>query len=146
MLAGRVGDERYFAEILEPLLGGDVRHVGHLHRTELADLVRHSSVALVTPAWDEPFGLVAAESALCGTPVVAVARGGMPEVVVPGLTGFLVRSPDPVALAVAARQARSLDRGTVRRVAQSRFAATTMVDRYETAYRQAMQHAVPAAT
>ena len=44
-------------------------------------MVGRAEVALVTPRWDEPYGLVVAEALACGTPVAAFARGGIPEIV-----------------------------------------------------------------
>lgn len=88
-LAGPISDVDWFGEVIAPELDGTIEHVGHLSHTDLAALVRTSGAALVTPRWEEPFGLVAAEAAMWGTPVVALARGGLSEVVSPGI-GVLV--------------------------------------------------------
>ena len=67
-----------------------------------------------------------------GTPVVAYARGSMPEVVDEGVTGFLV---DDVPAAVAAvDRAVGLDRTKVRRAAEDRFSADRMVADYVAVY------------
>ena len=85
MIAGPVSDRSWFDEVIAPELDTDIVHVGHLSHTELASLVRGSAAALVTPRWDEPFGLVAAEAVMWGTPVVALDRGGLSEFITPDL-------------------------------------------------------------
>ena len=67
----------YFARHVAAALGDDVEYVGHLDTDGLVALVGASAAMLVTPEWDEPYGLVAAESLACGTPVVALDRGGL---------------------------------------------------------------------
>ncbi|MCR8526546.1 glycosyltransferase, partial [Escherichia coli] len=99
----------------------------------LARLVGHASVAVVTPAWDEPFGLVAAEAMSCGTPVASYARGGLPEIVVPG-AGVLARPGDIDDLARAILSARTLDRTAVRAHAVENLSLARMVDEYEHTY------------
>lgn len=79
-IAGRIGDEPYFRRVIQPLLAADVQYVGELMAADLARLVGASSATLVTPDWDEPFGLVLAEALATGTPVAAFARGGLLEV------------------------------------------------------------------
>jgi glycosyltransferase involved in cell wall biosynthesis len=133
VLAGPALDPDYFRSAVEPRLGGDVTYAGHLHQAELAELVGHSAVAVVTPAWDEPYGLVAAEAISCGTPVAAYARGAMPEVV-DRECGRLAVPGDIDMLATAIRDAARLDRSAVRRHAVEHLSLTRMVEQYEALY------------
>ena len=138
VLAGPAQDPGYFREVVEPLLGDGVEYAGHLSQRELAQLLRAASVAVVTPLWDEPYGLVAAEALASGTPVAGYARGGLPEVVGPH-AGILVRPGDVAALADAIRRAVQLDRAAVRRHAEAHCDAETMIDAYERLYTRAVR-------
>lgn len=133
VLAGPVLDVDYFREEVEPLLGHGATYAGHLGQADLAALVGDSAVAVVTPAWDEPYGLVAAEALACGTPVAAYARGGLPEVVSLD-TGRLAPGGDLGALARAIGDAAALDRGRCRSRAVEALSLERMVDDYEDAY------------
>lgn len=133
-LAGPVVDEHYFRSVIEPRLGVDVRYLGHLEHRALARVVGRAEVALVTPRWDEPYGLVVAEALACGTPVAAFARGGIPEIV-DARAGRLAPADVVPALATAVRQAAGLDRREVRRHAEEHCSMTRMVSAYEDIYR-----------
>jgi glycosyltransferase involved in cell wall biosynthesis len=135
-LAGPVMDEHYFEREVRPLLGPDVRHVGHLGSDALVDLVGRAAVAVVSPVWDEPYGLVAAEAMSCGTPVAAFDRGALGEIVVDG-TGALAQAGDVDALAAAIAQARTADRPTVRRHAVTHLGVERMISAYEDVYERA---------
>lgn len=134
VLAGPVRDQDYFDTRIRPRLGSGVEYAGHLHADALAALVGSSAAALVTPAWDEPFGLVAAEALMCGTPVAAFARGGLPEVLGPLGSDHLAFPGDVDSLAAAADRAASADRGAVRADAVARFGIDRMIDAYERLY------------
>ena len=133
VLAGPAPDEAYFEREIAPRLGPTAVHVGHLDHDALVRLLGRASVALVTPAWDEPYGLVAAEAMACATPVAAYARGALPEVIAPG-AGELARPGDVDDLARAVRAARGLDRARVRRHAEQHCSLDRMVDDYERLY------------
>jgi glycosyltransferase involved in cell wall biosynthesis len=90
VLAGPVHDQAYFDREVAPRLSGAARYLGHLDSAALARLVGGAGCLLLTPCWDEPFGLVAAEAVLCGTPVAAFDRGGVGEVL-GGVGGVLAR-------------------------------------------------------
>jgi glycosyltransferase involved in cell wall biosynthesis len=128
-LAGPVSDEAYFRAEVEPLLHDDIRYVGHLGRRELTELVGSSAAALVTPAWDEPYGLVAAEALACGTPVAGYARGGLPEVV-GHRVGRLVAGDDVAGLAAALPRVVTLSRKAARAHAVAHCSLDAMVEHY----------------
>jgi glycosyltransferase involved in cell wall biosynthesis len=132
-LAGPRSDPDYFEAEVAPRLNNRIRYVGHLPHRQLAVLVGRSAAALVTPVWDEPYGLVVAEALSCGTPVVAFSRGGIPEVV-DGACGRLVSAGDISAMAAAIAEAVQLPRVDVRRCALQRCSASVMLSRYLALY------------
>ena len=132
-LAGPVLDTGYFDAMVRPWLSSQVEHVGHLRTDELVELVGSASASLVTPCWEEPYGLVVAESLACGTPVAGFARGALPELV-DTRHARLVQPGDVEALATALLQAVELDRDRVRAHAVATCSVEAMVDRYETLY------------
>ncbi|GFG94387.1 glycosyltransferase family 4 protein [Mycobacterium timonense] len=135
VLAGPISDRQYFLRHIEPHLEGDIRYAGHLDHRRLAHLVSHAAAALVTPTWDEPYGLVVAEAMSCGTPVVAFALGGIPELVSTS-SGRLVVAGDVTAMADAVATAVSLPRKQVREHAIRHCSAEAMVSAYTSLYRQ----------
>lgn len=141
VLAGPRSDEDYFHAKVAPLLGGDVTYAGHLRTSDLAGLVGSSAAALVTPAWEEPYGLVAAEALSCGTPVLGLARGGLTEVVDPRVgrllpatdtaTGRPLPEDEVVRRAVLELPAvLATDRAAVRAHAERHLSLDRMVEDY----------------
>jgi glycosyltransferase involved in cell wall biosynthesis len=132
-LSGPISDRAYFETMVAPALGDDVEYVGHLSQPHLAALFGSSSATLVTPEWDEPYGLVAAESLACGTPVVAFDRGGLAEFVTPEV-GVLVPGGDVAGAGAAVAAAARLDRATCRAHALAECSVERMIDRYLSLY------------
>lgn len=132
-LAGPLLDTAYFEQQVRPLLGGGIEYVGHLRTDELVELVGHAGASLVTPCWQEPYGLVVAESLACGTPVAGFARGALPELV-DNSHARLVAPDDVPALAEALLEAMELDRDEVRAQAVATCSVEVMVDGYELLY------------
>ena len=140
-LVGPALDPGYFADRIAPHLGAAATWHGHLGGSALTRAVGAAGAVLVTPAWDEPFGLVAAEAAMSGTPVVAFDRGGISEVLGPHpeqRMGIIVPAADVEAMAAAIGPATAMDRREVRAAALSRLSAQTMVERYESVLRAAV--------
>ncbi|MGN6379608.1 MAG: glycosyltransferase [Gaiellales bacterium] len=134
-IAGPIVDRGYFEQRLVPLLGQRVEYVGHLPQAALSDLVGTSAASLVTPGWDEPYGLVVAESLATGTPVCAFGRGGMVELL-NDRCARVVKPGDIVAAARAVREVVKLDRSAVRRHAEGSCGIERMLDSYCAMYRR----------
>lgn len=142
-LAGPALDQGYFADAIAPLLDETITYRGHLQHSDLIRAVGRASVAVVTPRWDEPYGLVAAEAMACGTPVAAFARGALPEIIT-AESGRLAHPDSVESLATAITEARALDRTQVRERAVQHFSLARMVDDYEALYSRSVARVVSA--
>ncbi|MGC5363080.1 glycosyltransferase family 4 protein [Streptomyces sp. DT24] len=134
-LAGPVGDTEYFRERVAPLLDDTITYAGHLDHRGLVDFVGHAAAVLVTPCWDEPYGLVVAESLACGTPVCGFDRGALGEILTPEC-GRLAPADDVAALAELIPETMRLDRLAARDRAERFCSLDAMADRYVSLYEE----------
>ncbi len=131
-IAGNVSDEaggRAFFECeVRPHLGGRIEWVGQIGDVEKPAFLGQARALLVPIRWDEPFGIVVAEALACGTPVIAMDRGSMPELIRHSVTGFLCHSSDEMVNAI--RQIGEIDRCACRAECERRFSVDRMVEQY----------------
>ncbi len=126
-------DRDYFKTEIEPLLAQPhVEFIGEIGEHEKAEFLGNAAGLLFPIAWPEPFGLVMIEAMACGTPVIALRNGSVPEVVDDGITGFIV--DDEVTAASAAQQIDLLDRTLIRAIFEQRFTARRMAEDYTRIY------------
>jgi glycosyltransferase involved in cell wall biosynthesis len=133
LVAGIVQDQEYFDRLVAPRLDGErVTYLGAVGPERRGELLAGAVALLHLVGFDEPFGFSVVEAMACGTPVVAHARGSMPELVRNGENGFLVATPKEAVAAVEA--SASLDRRAVRASVERRFDVGRMVDEYLALY------------
>jgi glycosyltransferase involved in cell wall biosynthesis len=134
---GDVYDPGYSREQIDPRRNwpGVTVHPG-VPRASLWEAMARAAVVLYPARWDEPFGMAAAEAQACGTPVVAFRRGGLSEVIMDGVTGFLVRPDDVRAAAEAVSKAAGISRLACREHAEGRLDLELSLDAHERLYRR----------
>ena len=126
-------ENAYYRETIAPRVDGtQIVYRGEVDRAGAAALLGGARALLYPVTSDEPFGLVVAEAMVCGTPVAALGRGAVPELVDEGVTGVVRNGPEQLADALPAVMA--FDRKAVRAQALDRFHPDRMVDRYVTCY------------
>ena len=140
VLAGKCtepAERRYLSEVIAPMLGSDAELVLNPDRKRCQALVRAARCLIMPIRWEEPFGMVMVEAMAEGTPVVALNRGAVPEVVRPGVTGLIC--DDPSELADALREVTAMDPQACVRHVRERFSADLMASRYERVYRSVIR-------
>jgi glycosyltransferase involved in cell wall biosynthesis len=110
-------ERQFFAEYVEPHLGSGIEWLGEVSHGEKVELLQHARATLFPIEWEEPFGLVMIESMACGTPVIATARGAVPEVIEHGRSGIIVE--DYRIIPEALEAADRLDSRELRRFVRS---------------------------
>jgi glycosyltransferase involved in cell wall biosynthesis len=116
-----------------------VEYIGEISEAEKSEFLGNALAFMFTIDWPEPFGLAMIEALACGTPVIARPCGSIPEIIRPGVTGFIVKSVDEMVAAVG--KIDQISRAGCRKEFESRFTAEIMVDRYEQVYRQLIEEA-----
>jgi glycosyltransferase involved in cell wall biosynthesis len=139
VLAGKCSEpieRNYYTREVEPRIGNDVTIFGIADAMAKRRLLSRAACMLFPITWEEPFGLVVIEAMACGTPVVALRRGAVPELVIDGLTGIVVDQPSELPGAIA--QARHIDPYACRKHVEAGFTVEVMAAGYEAVYRQAL--------
>ncbi len=129
---GIVQDHGYYERSVVPALNDRITHPGAVGGEDRTRALGSAAALLHLINFDEPFGLSVIEAMACGTPVIAIDRGSMPELIEHGVTGFLVNSVDEAIAAVA--RLPEIDRAACRAAVAERFSVERMADRYIALY------------
>ena len=136
-LYGDAYDAEYAREQIDPWRDapGVAVHEG-VPRTSMWAIMARAALVVCPALWDEPFGMAAADAQACGTPVVAFKRGGLSEIIVDGVTGFLVAPGDLQAAADAVRRTTQISRAACREHAEKSLDLERSLDAHELLYRR----------
>jgi len=134
-------DAAYFDSLVKPLLSHPlIEYIGEIGDADKPEFLGNARALLFPIQWPEPFGLVMIESMACGTPVLAWNCGSVPEIIDPGVTGFVLNSEDEALYAI--QRAPGLDRKRIREVFERRFTARTMAESYARVFEQVSERHV----
>ncbi len=135
-LAGEVreDDQKFLEKEVFPYIDGErIKFIGEANQQEKSRLFAEADGVLFPSRWSEAFGLVIIEALACGTPVIALDNGAVPEVLRDGITGLIIKKEDD--LAEALEQVSKISRTNCRLEAEQRFDLTSMASGYEAVYR-----------
>jgi glycosyltransferase involved in cell wall biosynthesis len=130
--AHAAADAEYWRSAIVPLLDDDVELVGEIGGAKKDAFLSNAAALLFPTQWPEPFGLVMVEALACGTPVLALNNGSVPEIVRHGVTGFIADTEEKLMESVAG--IGSINRLDCRRDAEARFSPAAMATAYEQVY------------
>lgn len=132
IIAGEIRecDKEFLDKEVFPYVDGEkIKFIGEVGHAEKNKLMAEADGVLFPSRWNEAFGLVMAESLACGTPVIALDRGAVSEVLRDGETGFIVT--DEKSFGEAMEKVGGISRKICRTEAEERFDISTMAKNYE---------------
>ncbi len=140
-IAGKIdaADEAYFSNQVKPkLANSNVEFLGEVTEREKVDLYSGAIATLYPINFEEPFGLVMAESLASGTPVLGLDRGAVPEVVKDEETGIIAKTCEELVERFCAIE--SITANACRERARQFFGKERMTQQYESVYIKLMEH------
>jgi Glycosyltransferase len=147
VLAGKCAEpieKEYFEREVRPRLTDRDVVFGVADAEAKRRLLAEARCLLFPVQWEEPFGMVMIEAMSCGTPVVALRGGAVPEVVVDGVTGFVC--DDPAQLPDALRRLPEIDPAACRQRVVDHFDVDRLGAGYEAAYRRILSRTAAVTT
>lgn len=110
-----------------------ITYSGNLAGSAKMRFISHAKALLFPIQWEEPFGMAVIEALACGTPVVAMRRGAMPEIIEHGVNGFLADTEEEFAEYM--QRVDEIDPADCRMSVKRRFSAEVMTESYVERYR-----------
>lgn len=142
VLAGPVVDQAFFDRWIRPFLDERIRYVGVVNHHQKNEMFGQAGCVVLPFRHSESFGLVSIEAMACGTPVVSLANGALPEIIEPGVSGYLAGGEGELAPLVT--KALALPRARIRDAVSARFDLSHTAAAYRRLY-QRISEDVPAA-
>lgn len=128
-------DYKYYKNEIEPLIDGkEIFFVGELEDKKKNEVYGKAKGFLNPIKWNEPFGLVMAESMATGTPVISFRNGAASEIIEDGRSGFIVNTVDEMVKKIS--EIDLIDRKKCRQRIEENFSTQKMVNEYEKVYKQ----------
>lgn len=148
---GEAGKDTYWQTHVEPALTDPkIEYIGFVSSTEEKQRLLANARALLVPSlFDEPFGVVSIEAFACGTPVIALDSGALPEVVEQGKTGYIVTKKfdngildetDAIrGISQSVTKISDISRSTCRATYETKFTAAQMAQNHERIYHKILK-------
>ena len=132
-------DFRYYSDLILPLTlhSQKVKYVGSLSGRKKMKFISQAKALLFPIDWEEPFGMAVIEALACGTPVVAMNRGAMPEIIEHGVNGFLANNEKEFEEYML--KVEEIDPHECRRSVEEKFSAEAMSQKYVDRYREVIE-------
>ena len=130
---------RYYSDKILPyvLRYRNITYSGNLSGRRKLKFLSEARALLFPIEWDEPFGMSVIEALACGTPVIAMNRGAMPEIIEHGVTGFLANNEAEFMEFMT--RIDEIDPVACRRSVEKRFSADAMADAYIDRYNEVIR-------
>ncbi|NCO10477.1 glycosyltransferase family 4 protein [Candidatus Saccharibacteria bacterium] len=127
-------DFKYYSDYILPQTVHDkkITYAGNIAGKRKMSFISHSKALLFPIDWDEPFGMAVIEAMACGTPVVAMNRGAMPEIIEHGRNGFLADTEEEFFEYM--QRVDEIDPVECRKSVEEKFSASIMADLYIARY------------
>ncbi|HEY6737044.1 MAG TPA: glycosyltransferase [Candidatus Saccharimonadia bacterium] len=135
-------DFAYFRDYVAPQwTAGAIDYLGPVGGQAKDELIGRAKAFLMPVQWDEPFGVAVLDALVVGTPVVAMRRGSMPEIIEHGVNGFLANTPEEFARYAA--RVDEIDPAACRRSVEERFSYQVMTRHYLDTYERVVARHAP---
>ena len=136
IIAGNIPIEQadYFKNRIKPFLDDQITYIGAVNDHQKNELLGKALALLMPIEWDEPFGIVMIEAMACGTPVLGLNKGAVPEVIEQGITGYYADNIEDLIKKVG--QIESLDRTKIKSITHDRFSKEVVVKQYISLYQK----------
>lgn len=130
---------RYYSDKILPyvLRYRYITYSGNLSGRRKMKFLSEAKALLFPIEWDEPFGMSVIEALACGTPVIAMNRGAMPEIIEHGVTGFLANNE--AEFMEYMERIDEIDPAQCRRSVEERFSADAMAQGYIDRYNEVLR-------
>lgn len=138
--------DSYWTDVIKPQIDNDrIEYVGFARDDGAKQQLLGNAQALLVPSlWEEPFGMVMIEALACGTPIVGLSSGAIPELIEDGVNGYVIeknfegesldQNTTSNALASALDKINKIDRQVCRDYFEKHFTLTRMIREHETVY------------